>query len=268
MKEKFSSAPILTRIAEHDRATKLLQAAWMAIESIEMRNIGQAERCRYLGIAPGTWINWTNKGTQLTQIEAMLRLLERLPDCGRNELISRFGRLYPTIESTHLNHEFATRSQLRHLLHHRHGLSFIQGASDSARTFVVTALGHSMKHRWPKAAINGVDVHSTDWLVPVEGVAYLSSPNSKRELVERVTKVWPKSEDAVLVILNGVWNCLPDLQREIVSRGKRQHVIVADSTDFDPRRMPRRCQSHKPPIRLLELRDSHDGRIHIEFHAG
>jgi DNA-binding transcriptional regulator YiaG len=74
-------------VGDTDRALKFVKAGRAAMELSGCREMSQNELAEYLGISPATLVNWFSCSTRLTQVEAALRILERLPTSLRNELL-------------------------------------------------------------------------------------------------------------------------------------------------------------------------------------
>jgi transcriptional regulator with XRE-family HTH domain len=181
-----------SQIGKPERAVKLLKAAWTALELNELRSISQAALCRQLHVSQGTVINWLTGETELHQVEALLRILERLPEPTRHELLNRFLRCYPAMEADRLGHDPTSVSRLRKLLEERNGLTLITGGSDGSRTFLVTALGHAFQQLLSREGmIAGIDIHLPDWFVLVLGVSYLGFPCGSRRVREEALRLWP-----------------------------------------------------------------------------
>jgi hypothetical protein len=250
-----------------NRASRLLRAAWNSIETQELRRVTQDEISRYLDIAPGTLINWTNRDAQLSQLESVLRLLERLPGPSRYELMDRFLRKYPTIESPELAQEPTQVSRLRLLLREGTGLSLIQG-SESARTFLFTALGHSVcQMEGSGDAVSGFDAHYHDWFVPVEGVTYLTRWATSTSLRAEVDKVWPKAAPRRWLMFNGVWHLLPrERRQELFAWAVNHHVVLADASVCQPPQLAKLIRGLNIPVRLLQVSEPGRGVIQVDFH--
>ena len=65
-------------------------------------------------------------------------------------LLERRCRVHPTLEHPALAHEPAVIEHLRFLLQATSGLTMIAGRSESARSFVIGALGHSFPRQDPR----------------------------------------------------------------------------------------------------------------------
>ena len=85
----------------------------------------------------------------------------------------------------------------------RQGITFMLGASDDARTYVLTAVGNSLA---AELAIAGFDLHPPHNFVPVPGVQYPNQVPTSREIKTVMTKFTAQScVRADLIVLNGVW---------------------------------------------------------------
>ncbi len=249
-----------------DRATKLLQTIWATMQAQEMRSLSQSELCKIMGISEGTFINWTTQSTQLHQIEALLQLLERLPDSVRCGVLARFWRVRPIIESPRLAHELAAVSQLRMLWRERRGLTFISGGSDATRTFLFTALGHSLAQMAAtKTALSGIDRHLADWFVPVGRLMYVLPSLDKNTLLDQIEKAWQPANQGSCRMFNGVWLLVPQRQEELLNAAVSHHVVVADGVVPSATQLRAQLRWKKYPIRFLDLTGSEVDRIQIKF---
>jgi hypothetical protein len=77
------------------------------------------------------------------------------------------------------------------LLRQPQGLTIISGGTAAARTFVLTALGHTYPQldRGHRTA-GGLDLRQPDRIVPVEGMIYLRNPLTRDRLNEAVRQAW------------------------------------------------------------------------------
>lgn len=62
------------------RTQKLVNALVLEFQKTEARRVTDREVAAYLKIRPGTLSKWRNGGTQLEQVEWLLRLLEGVPE--------------------------------------------------------------------------------------------------------------------------------------------------------------------------------------------
>lgn len=161
---------------------------------------------------------------------ALMCLLERLSPAGRQSFVESHVRVFPSLEHASLAHSPAKIGKLFELLRQERGLTIITAGTDSARTYLVTALGHAY-HRVGARFQNalGIDFHRPANFVPVESLNYVES--NPRRTNRAVLNLWPKIQTSSgrLVILNGVWTALPEIRSEILRCANHNHVILADA---------------------------------------
>ena len=164
--------------------------------------------------------------------------MERLPEAERHRLIDGACREFPTLHHRKLSHDFVACSHLATLLRQPCGLTYIQGAPEHMRTFVLHALGHSLGFWEVRAGqttdpekVAGVDVHRPDGFVPVIGVIYLANLLRAADIERQFERLWPSilGARARLVLLNGVWRTVRRLQAGILDAARHSHVVVADA---------------------------------------
>jgi hypothetical protein len=250
-----------------ERASKLLLALWSVVQTHEVRRISQREICRYLGISPGTWINWTTDSDLLHQVEALLQLLERIPEEVRYPVLERFMRVRPVINSSRLAHDPLAISQLLDLLVKPTGLTFIQGSNDAARTFVFNAWAHAFSQRlsFRPNQLSGIDVHPLDWLVPVDGIHYLTTPWPGDRASAEINKTWPLVGKGQCRMFNGLWRRLPERHAEMHSWARNCHVVIADETNYSPAQLRVLTGKLKFPVRLISLSQATSDQIQLKF---
>ena len=265
---KTTSSSKLAPTGTTDRACKLLVAAMPAIETQELRKIPQVEFCHLLKVSAPTLVNWTSRSTKSLQLEALLQLLERLPAEQWHGLLKRALRVCPAIHSPVLAHEPATVARLRLLIREKPGLTIIRGGSDSARTFVFTALGRAvsqMSH--PKVAVSGIDLQVPAWFVPVEALTYISPSTAKASLTSQIETEWLRANQGQWRMFSGVWSAAPDYQKEILAAAQNLHVVVAEA-ELDPAaHLRKKAGECRFPIRLLDVTAPQADRIHVVFHT-
>jgi hypothetical protein len=215
----------------------------------------------------GTFINWTSPGAPLFQLEALLQLLERLPESEWRGLLGRFLRACPTIESPAFGHELTTVSRLRLLLREKRGMTFIQGGSDVSRTTLFTALARSFLQMSviKKSALSGIDLHVPDWFVPVENLVYLPPLTDRNKMALGIEKGWREANEGRWRMFNGVWSLVPDHQRKLLIAAESRHVVVSDTTAFSVSQLRKIFKGARCPIRLLNLSETSPDRIQVEF---
>lgn len=229
------------------------------------REMSQNEFADCLGISPATLVNWFSCSTRLTQVEAALRMLERLPGSLRNELLAKVLRVFPTIESAEFAHMPTVVTRLRSLIKQSTGLTVIRG-SDSLRTFVFSSMAHSIIQSGARhGSVQGIDVHAPDWFVPVPGITYVRhsfKPNRAHELAS----LWPRHHVGVLM-LNGVCLLVREWHRRALSLINNQHVIIADEIDWEEKELKTLGETADAPIQILDIGERDSPRISIEIRS-
>jgi hypothetical protein len=236
------------------------------LQAHEHRRLEQKTLAAYTGLAETTLSNWTVGATDLSQIEALLRLLERLPQAARTSLVNNFLRLYPSFASSQLAHDPLAVDGLRALLQQTRGLTFIQGPEDGLRTFVLTALGHEASRVGAGVRpVAGLDLHADSSLVPVPGMIYLGGRDTSADLHARILPHWPPDQLSNLVLLNRIWSGVPQLQPEILTMAQVKHVVAADDSDFTPRTLRSRVGSSGLPAQILSVARLPGDRITVNL---
>lgn len=262
-----TTVPETVPFGDADRVVKLLKCGWSAIEVCECRDISQDELSAILGISAATLINWTTHSTKLTQIEALLRILERVPASIREQLFGKVLRCFPSIESSQFANMPAVVSRLRSLVKQRTGLTIIQG-DESSRTFAFTALGHSILQAKPGPCdVRGIDVHAPDWFVPVPGIAYLPAHASRTRLRDEINSAWPRADCGGRFMLNGILSLVPERQRQLLTLMQTHHVIIADELDWQTPGLFKECREMNVPIHIVEVAAANSRRISIDVRS-
>src|SRR5579859_1985778 len=162
------------------RAQVLIRRLWTALETNEGRRVTIQELSTYMNLSDSALSDWVTGKSELYQIEAILRLCERLEHSQSANLFLQHLRTYPTLRSPDLAHDPAMIDRLRTLLSRRTGLIFIVGGNSSQRTLLIGVLGNSyLKEGNGRRSLAGWDVHEPSWFVPLPGVLYL--PHSMKE---------------------------------------------------------------------------------------
>jgi hypothetical protein len=224
-----SLSPPITRVA---RMLRRIQP-WLQSQRSRVATFAEIEK--WTEVPENTVRGWfANEGNPTA--EFLLRLLERTPNNVQAGILDEFCRVYPILEHPRFSIDRTILSRLATLLSQSRGLTFIQGADDEARTFFITALGHSFfaLGQAPRR-VQGLDVHACDWFVPVPGVVYLENAFQPEELRRAVQSAWPqvRNDDSSLLIFNGLWSAIPEVQTKIRALADRYHVVVADACKFE-----------------------------------
>jgi hypothetical protein len=233
--KKKERVPMEKPPSQFTRVARMLRHIQPWLPSQMARVPTYAEMEKWTGLPETTIRGWfADKGNPTA--EFLLGLLERTPERARLEILGEFCRNYPTLEHSRLSADRTVLSRLKTLIGQPRGFTYIQGGNDETRTFLISALGHSF---WsltqPPRRVLGVDVHASDWFVPVPGVVYLDNILQRDELRRAAQPVWPslRNGENPLVILNGLWAALPELQEKTRALADRCHVMVADEANLE-----------------------------------
>ena len=152
------------------RGGELLQDLRSRIEKIHQCPISLEELARMMGQPRTSVWSWFSVYHH-PHLTAFMALLERLSGAQRQSFIESFCREFPIVSHPRL---VGTVGKLDSLLNQSVGLTVITGSTDRARTFVLTALGHSwtLRHGMQRRP-DGIDIHEPITFVPVGGVHYI-----------------------------------------------------------------------------------------------
>jgi hypothetical protein len=251
-----------------DRMRKLLLALKVSLGPGTGAPLSFEDWGRWVGRPANTLASWCGDG-QAYQMQALLASLERLPESERHLMLDAACRLYPTLHHRRLAHDFVAVSSLAALLRQPCGLTAVQGGLDHARTFLLTAMGHSFHEFGPSGAlVAGIDSHRPDTFVPVGGLSYLNNPLTPTEIARQTLQAWPTVRSATdgLVLLNGVWSKAPELQPQIADLARRAHVVVPDPAIFPLKSL---FKPPPPPLHLVAVSPARECPewLHVEVQA-
>jgi hypothetical protein len=153
--------------------------------------------------------------------------------------------------------------QLKSLLSRQNSLTFVLGATDEARTFVITAIGNSLVELGVKQKVCGFDLHRPDDFVPISGVAYVPQPDDLPGTRSLIRERWHIVEDpsSAVLVFNRVWNAMPEMHNRIVRLSLKHNVMVADEFSVaKPRALPSIL------TQTLHVDLSSDGKRRIKLH--
>jgi hypothetical protein len=179
------------------------------------------------GVAHNTFWNWAN-GSKSEQIEALFRLLARLPEGLRQQLIDAACPTFPSLDHRSITRDRLVRADLLRLLEKTSGTTLVTSPSDYLRSFVATALAHTFAARKPnRILVSGYDIHGASPLVPVLGVSYLDIARTPNHL-ESLFRQLPIPR-APLVLLNAVASRHSGLLEEALRASVCAHVVMAEA---------------------------------------
>jgi hypothetical protein len=220
------------------------------------------------GRPPNTIASWS-AGSAAHQLQVLLASLERLTPTQRQELIDAACRDYPTLGHPKLAHDFVACSYLATLLGQATGFTVVQGGPEHLRTFLVTALGHWFGLPNPnQVAVAGVDIHRPDTFVPVLGLVYLDNLLQGAQIQREVHRLWPsiRATGARLMLLNGIWRKVPELQPEIIAAARESHVVVAEALALKPVDLSNRVPGPTHLITVSPAREQPQW-LHVDIQA-
>jgi hypothetical protein len=185
-----------------------------------------------LGVAKSTIHDWFH-GKLAGSLQNFLCVFERLTETERILILREICRPCPRLEHPRLAHDAEALSRLKASLNQPAGLTFVVGAPEP-RTFLVTALGHSITRVKPTSRVCGLDIHRPDSFVPVAGVFYCQRPPNLELAQHLAAHIMAEVEvsKAELVIFNGIWSGISQFLKAIQRLAATRHLIVAD--EFDP----------------------------------
>ena len=207
---------------------KLFERIGAAVGASRGYSLTNIELARLIGRSESTASSWFGVYSQ-PHLVSWLCLLEHLPPPDRHRVVDELCRDLPLLDHPRLRHNPVTVGALKDLLAQSAGLTFVSGGTDSQRTFLLTALGHTFcrvdrRHRTPA----GLDLNEPSWFVPIETLMYGRNSHRPAQSVEAIRGVWPdlRTSRNPLILLNGVWSAAPELRQDIVQLGVKKHVIV------------------------------------------
>lgn len=231
--------------------TLLLRKLQVAVQWRAGKPPTYAEMEEWTGTPEGTLKDWF-RGRGRPTAEFVVSLLERVEMQSRSGIFEAVCRTDPQFSHPMLQCDKTTISALKSLITRPNGLIFIEGESDEAKTLLFTALGHAFLFLTERPRrVCGIDRHDSDWFVPVPGLFYCRNEHDQKQLREAVNRVWPEMEKGRhrLVMLNGVWEVIPDLHPAILDIAVRNPVVVtlASGTRLRRRKHP------NVPVHLITI---------------
>jgi hypothetical protein len=244
---------------------EVVQGLKAALDRAECTHGGQLTQRRFaelIGIAKSTINDWYYSPL-VDPIRGFLCGLERLSESERAGLLRGLCRDCFRLPDGRLAHDAQSLGALLALVNRSRGLTFISSQSDTARTWLITAMGNSAGG---EVRACGIDVHSPDTFVPVSGVLYRVKCGPLGEMRMVIREVWPvvAKSDAQLLLFNGIWVAMPELRPLIAELARDRNVIVADGFGtIVPR--PSEWPKLNVSVVTVESPGGHDNRLQIRI---
>lgn len=164
------------------------------------------------------------------QIRAFLCGLERLPQSDRTVFLSEFCRPCPRLSHPWLAHDPESVRLLRSILAQKSALTVMVGQTPRLRSFVLNALGNSLRQIDSRLQCCGLDLHDPGEFVPAPNMFCLPPSSAPTPAAQVIAEVWPqlRNSKAAFLLLNGVLSEFPKLLPEILRCSRSRHVILAD----------------------------------------
>jgi len=224
------ASEILTAPAYPHKGNQLLDELRQRINLAEGHDLEMDRLGALLGIPRSTLSNWCGHYENLA-VQLVFSMLERLPKQEQDVFLKRRCRIHPTLEHPALAHEPTVIEHLRFLLQATSGLTVIDGRSESARSFVLGALGHSFPRQDPRhRPVAGISCMPCGKFVAIEGVKYFRAGLSQARMRQLIDELWPLicSANTSMVLLDGVWSLAPGRHAAILTLARSRHVVLAD----------------------------------------
>lgn len=227
---RIQSSEIIPLPAFPIAGNKLFSSIGAAVAYSRGNPLSNVTFARIMGSSESTANYWFD-GSKQSHAVALFSLLEHLNLEERHRAVDKLCRQLPRLDHPWLRHHIDRVGELTNLLHQDTGFTLIVGGDARQRTFLLTAFGHTFcrvdpRHRSPV----GLDVHEPSWFVPVETLSYLRNSHQPAKTREAIRQIWPslRASEIPLLLLNGIWSLVPELQKEIVALACHRHVIVAE----------------------------------------
>ena len=239
-----------------------LKAAIDTTENPGGPGLEQKQVADLIGIPRSTLNDWLHDD-QVEPIKRFLSGLERLSEENRIKFLRSFCRHCPRLEDPQISHDQQAVAVIEDLIQRGPGITVITGPSDSARTYLLTAIGNSFAARF---STTGFDVHRPMHFAPVPGVYYPATDVLAGTLPSLLATVWPKmaGSKGSMILLNGIWNRIPNHHHRIFKLATKNHVLIAD--DFTGGQSIRKNRRQNV-IRVESIRRRNappQFRIHVE----
>ena len=264
-----SSNGLLLAPAYHKSGSAVVRTLKQALDRAECspgQQLEQKQVGHMVGVAKSTIHDWFH-GKLAGSLQNFLCVFERLTETERILILREICRPCPRLEHPRLAHDAEALIRLKASLNQPAGLTFVVGAPEP-RTFLVTALGHSITRVKPTSRVCGLDIHRPDSFVPVAGVFYCQRPPNLELAQHLAAHIMAEVEvsKAELVIFNGIWSGISQFLKAIQRLAATRHLIVAD--DFDPA-FDRLAWVGPNPVQVMAVSQipGKQGLIHADFRS-
>jgi hypothetical protein len=228
-----NSNGLLSGPAYHKSGYEVIRILKQALDNTECapgQHLEQKQFGYLLGVSKSTIHDWFH-GDLVAPVQSFLCAFERMSETERILILREICRPCPRLEHPRLSHDASALSRLRNALELRAGLTIVLGSAEP-RTFLVTALGHSINRVHPARRACGLDVNKPENFVPVAGVYYCRQRptlEQTRSLVQETLEKVNQSE-ADLVIFNGVSLGMSQYSNHLLRLATNRHLVVADNS--------------------------------------
>ena len=262
-----SSNGLLLAPAYHKSGSEVVRTLKQALDRVECspgQKLEQKQVGHMVGVSKSTIHDWFH-GKLAGSLQNFLCVFERLTEPERILILREFCRPCPRLEHPRLAHDAEALSRLKASLNQPAGLTFVVGAAEP-RTFLVTALGHSITRVKPTSRVCGLDIHRPDSFVPVAGVFYCQRPPNLELAQHLAAHIMAEVEGSneELVIFNGIWSGISQFLKAIQQMTATRHVILADNLDtaFDGL-----ARVGPNPVQFMAVSQipGKQGLIHVDF---
>lgn len=229
---KFIRSPELICAPFYPRSgQEIIRRLKAAIEATENPNgpgLDQKQVAELIGIPRSTLNEWLHDD-QVEPIKRFLAGLERLSDEDRIKFIRSFCRHCPRLEDPRISHDMQAVAVIESLFERGNGITLITGPSDSARTYLATAIGNAFTTRFSKFIV-GFDLHPPVHFVPVPGVSYPAADVPPEKLPSLFLRLWCQiaGSKGLMILLNGMWNRISTHQSKVLNLSRNNHILIAD----------------------------------------
>jgi len=245
-------------------AKEILNRLRSSLEQQNNAKVTFEQIARMTGLGTSTVHYWWSESVH-DDLIALLCVIEQLTPNRRQQILTTYCRVLPTLDHPRLAHDLRNITLLVDLLRRKTGFTLITGGTDSARAFVFGTLAHAFPaiHR-TQQAVAGIDLHASSALVPIATLVYARQPRDPLQLQDGVRQIWPEiSQSAARALfLNGVWSVMPEVRNDLLRWSRRKHIILAENEDI-PAQTLRPTNRHA--VRILRVSTGREhGAIRLE----